>query len=199
MLLITFATIQEASPSIDVLKAFYSKENECYLFEKGRIVITGIGSIAASARTMHHLTECKEVWNFGLAGALKKNYEIGSLLSIQSASKWLHFPEELDSHSKTFSQQAHPSLNIKEQGAHLISSDYPIHNPQIKENLALTYDLVDMEGYGIAYAASLANKPCSLWKIVSDFASTDGQKLIKQHINSLAINISHFLAELNSR
>lgn len=182
MLLITFASHEEARASIHLLKAIQLEKTNLYKFERGNILVTGMGSIAAAATTMPYLNTTTEIWNYGLAGSLKEGLTIGSLHPIQTASKWLHFPHKLDEHSKNFGSKIHPTFANQQHGLHLISSDYPIHAKSLRQRMSLNYDLVDMEGYGIAFAATACKVPYSLWKIVSDFASHEGPDLIKKHI-----------------
>lgn len=193
MQLITFATYLEAKNFLDRIEAFPLKEKHLYKIDKGLVMITGIGSLAAASQITPYLPGCEGVWNFGLAGALKPNQPIGTIQAIKEVSKWLSFPEDIDAHSHQFGSQAHPPLTLSDKGASLLSSDYPIHSPRLRDELSSQFDLIDMEGYGIAYAAKLFDKPCTLHKVVSDFVSLDGPDLIRKHCEELSLVLADYI------
>jgi nucleoside phosphorylase len=193
--LITFATLREATPSLQLLEASLSSEKNLYLFSDGYVLITGIGLMAAATQTALHLPLADEVWNFGIAGALRDDLPIGTICTVQSVSKFLFFPEDIDTHTKNMGALAFPTYALASAGTSLISSDFPIYHPMIRSQLALNHHIVDMEGYGIAFSAKQAQKPFRLWKIISDFASQEGPQLIQQHIDRLAIQSAELISQ----
>lgn len=198
--LITFATHREAAPTLKALEASSSNQKNLYTFSGGYLLITGIGMLAAASQTSLHIPLAQEVWNFGIAGALKDGLAIGTVCPVQSVSKFLLLPEDADAHTETFSSTIFPVFSLNTSGIKLISSDFPIHHSQTRALLAKNNQIVDMEGYGIAYAAKQDQKPCHMWKIISDFAAQDGHKIISQHIDRLAEQTSEFIInELSKR
>ncbi len=51
-----------------------------------------------------------------------------------------------------------------------------------KQNLGRFSDLIDMEGYGVAYAARYCNLPCRIWKLVTDWAQPGSKELIQEKL-----------------
>lgn len=181
MILFIFATFAEAQASLSVLKA---KEinKRLYKCHEGWLAISGIGIHAAQHTTSQYGPSASEIWNFGLAGSLQEPASLGDICPIATVSKYVPSLEDLDTLSQDFSLSSIPSFSLKPTGYKLFSSDFPIHTFCHKEQLAKKADLVDMEGYGIAYAAHHLGKPCSFWKIISDFTSFGGHDLIKKNM-----------------
>jgi nucleoside phosphorylase len=96
---------------------------------------------------------------------------------------------------RRFSPKICEKWGLEGNQAKLISSDFPIHDVEHRTYLAQKWDLVDMEGYGIAFACSYLGKKCRMWKIVSDFASPGGRELIRKHKPSLSARLAQVLEE----
>lgn len=172
----------------------------CYRFEKGVIAICNVGLHSAQMSVAKHAVHCEEVWNLGLAGSLKEGLPIGEIISIDQVGKYIPIEEEsLDPRSQECISFTLPTLLLAGNGSRLVSSDFPIHHTQHRERLASKWDLVDMEGYGIAYASAALGKKCRMWKIISDFASPGGRELIRKHKKALAEKIADVVdSALNS-
>lgn len=192
-ILIVFATYEEANPTLKALEASSSNQKDLFTVSNGYILITGMGMLAAASQTALHLPLVQEVWNFGIAGALRDDLPIGTICQIHSVSKLYILPENADAYTMDMTKNIFPVFSLASKGVKLISSDFPIHQPNVRAQLAKNYQIVDMEGYGIAFAAAQAKKPCRLWKLVSDFADLEGEKLIVQHIDRLAEQISEVI------
>lgn len=190
MKLICFATFAEAEATITALDA-KQEDNGLFIFSEGRIVISGMGILAAQAAVLQWGKESDFIWNLGCAGALDPRMPAFSIHTISSVGKWIPYLDSIDNGSKTLAQKTFPVLHTGKQGARLITSDIPIHDISHRNPLAKEWDLVDMEGYGIAHAAFLLEKAYMMTKIVSDFASQGGRDLILRHMKML----SHQLAE----
>lgn len=193
--LILFTTLIEAGPLVDALGAKpipgsnrpVWPHNDCphlFEFDGGLIALTDLGVHRAHSLTLLHGQSVDEIWNFGIAGALAP-LSIGSLVSIQSISLYNPAPDFLDPMSLQMMQRATPKLQC--QGSHsLLTSPFPLHDTALKKKLAKEWDLVDMEGYGMATAANFLNKPIYLWKAISDFAENGGRELLRKHIQALS-------------
>lgn len=203
-ILIIFATTKEARSTIELTGAspvsgatvHVWSEGEvaaCYRFEKGLIAICGTGLHPAQMCATKYAPLAEEIWNFGFAGALKKDEHLGHLVEIATNDKYL--PIALDKVSYECATSGLPSLQLSPSGHKLISSDFPVHDAERRKQLGLNWDLVDMEGYGIAYAAHFLGKKCRIWKIVSDFASCDGRELIRNHQDALSHTIAHTIKD----
>ncbi len=172
--LLVFALDHEAAETIKILKA-EQVGAKLYAFEGGKILISGLGIHVAQSAVSDHIDECKEVWNLGLAGALI-DIPLGSIVEIGRVTKYVG-GKNLNAHAIGLMSEHLPPFELGGE-YNLITSDFPIHS---KEHRPEGCHLVDMEGYGIAFAASHFGKKCRMWKIVSDFASPGGVELIKKH------------------
>lgn len=190
-LLIVFATFKEAEKTIELLRADGIENKRLYRFERGYVLITGVGAIAAAQAVAQHLDGADEVWNWGLAGSLHKELEVGKTYRIKEGAKYLSIPSYCDAHARRFAEAAHPTLTIAKEGLNLITTDYPVNHPELRKELAKTHDLVDMEGYGVSYACKQENKPCIQWKTVSDLADENSAKHIQEKIGSLSQKIAN--------
>ncbi len=162
-----------------------------YQFSKGEIAISSVGLHAAQMTAAHRGMSCDEIWNLGLAGALTERHSIGTLLPIGTVGKFVPIEEErLDKGSLECLSSILPHLSIDGSSGRLVSSDFPIHDADHRKRLGENWDLVDMEGYGIAFAAAHLNKKCRMWKIVSDFASPGGREMIRKHKVQLSESIA---------
>lgn len=193
-ILIIFAQFGEAEATISSLKAspvpgemadIWSEGRlpSLYSFKGGWIALSSVGLHAAQMTAARYASLGDEIWNAGLAGCLKQGLPIGSLLSIGTIGKYVPVNEDkLDPLTSKCMQNTLPCLSLGESNeGSLISSDFPIHHAEHRDRLAKKWDVVDMEGYGIAYAASYLGKKCRMWKIISDFASPGGRELIRTH------------------
>ncbi len=205
-ILIVCAQIKEAQTLIERLAAtpiegmkvhswFRGVIPSCYLFDQGKIVISNVGVFGAHMAVAQHGPSsdpaCDEVWNIGFAGALKEGYPVGQIVPISYIGKYTPIIEgTLDERSLECLSTTLPPLSLNgkaaDQSGRLVTSDFPIHHPYHRLRLSPLWDLVDMEGYGIASACSHLNIKCQMWKIVSDFTSAEGRELIRKHRSELA-------------
>jgi hypothetical protein len=170
-----FATLQEASQSIERVQATHIQEN-IYSFKKGRIILTGMGRDAV-LHCMNETTTEKElsspelkdaVWvNLGIAGA-SKSFVVGQHVRVSSVS----------------SLQTHDSIVLQtEFGSHLYTSLIPVHSvPEVLEKDFL----IDMEGYFLASIARERGKTLRIEKVVSDYLSSETSVLIKKRLPMLS-------------
>lgn len=177
--LIVFAQHAEAAATLRTLNAkavpgeirFIKSEGElpcCYTFDQGVIALSSIGIHAAIMTVAKYGNEVDEIWNLGMAGALHDHLPIGKKLVIETVGKYTP-----DSYI--------PPITFGNGVGRLVSSDFPVHDSNFRTLLSQNWDVVDMEGYGVAYAAHYLGKKCRMWKIVSDFASPGGRELIQKN------------------
>lgn len=194
MILFIFATHAEAVSTLALLEGKMVHEN-LYACKEGWIAISGIGIHAAQQTVSRYASAVDEIWNLGIAGSLHPSEMLGTLYPIATIDKYVPSLPELDSLSQHFVEATLPRFFTHQLGLKLISSDFPIHSPDYRKQLALQADLVDMEGYGIAYAAHHLKKPFHIWKIVSDFASHQGRELIRSHLHQFSANLAEKIAQ----
>src|SRR4051812_1371117 len=143
-----------------------------------RILVTGIGKVPAAAAVAHALAAdpgITEVVNVGSAGALHDHleglHEIGSVLNHDLSAEVL----------RRLGIDPQEWLTLADDGLRLATGDLFVTEPAARAALAEVADLVDMEGYAVAWAARQAGVPVRLVKHVSDradAASMDWPRLV---------------------
>lgn len=186
MKLFITATINEAQAVIKKFNAKASSEN-VYSFNQGVIVISGMGSLSSLKAVLEHGKNATEIYNLGLAGSLNGNLELGQIVEVACVDKYIPFDDPI-------AKKAFPTLGG--QGLKLVTSDFPLHDAAIRKKWAEAWDLVDMEGYGVAFGAKELGKKYRLIKIISDFASENGRTLINQNIEKNAELLAYYLLNL---
>jgi len=134
-----------------------------------QLVVTGLGKTAAAVATTRALAgmdpERTCVVNVGTAGALRAGLE------------GLHLPGVVLNHD--LSAEAIRALGYDPEerltldggdGTVLASGDVFVSDPAVRDALAQRADLVDMEGYAVAFACRRMGVPVRLVKHVSDNA-----------------------------
>ena len=150
------------------------------------LVICGIGKTAAAAATAKALAErpgTELVVNLGTAGALKDGLE------------GLHLPGVVLNHDidaaaiRALGYDPEERLEVGGDATVLASGDVFVSDPRVRERLAAQADLVDMEGYAVAWAARQFGVPVRLVKHVSDNAdesALDWPQLVDRSARALA-------------
>lgn len=133
-------------------------------------LITGIGKVDAAvvvtaALAAYPAGERPLVVNIGTAGAL------------HSRHSGLYLPSAVLNHdisSDVLRTLGHPVVDVVEledgDGTVLATGDSFVSDAEVRDALAARADLVDMEGFAIAYAAQRMGARCRLVKHVSDQA-----------------------------
>lgn len=192
--LIVFAQLAEAAATLHALKADSTESPNYYTFEHGLVVVSGMGVHAAGAAVFAHAHQADEVWNLGIAGALQDTLPIGEILTIETVGKYAP-SGPLDPLSQEIVATTLPHFTLKCGKGKLISSDFPIYDKSHRSHLGKKWEVVDMEGYGIAYAANYLGKKCRMWKIVSDFASPGGREELRKNKAHLSERIAEKIYE----
>lgn len=134
-----------------------------------RVVVTGLGKTAAAVATTMALAEADRdgltVVNIGTAGALHDGlsgiYRPGTVLNHDMNAAAI----------RALGYDPHDELTIEGgDGSVLASGDVFVTDGAVRAALARRADLVDMEGYGVAYACRRFGVPARLVKHVSDNA-----------------------------
>lgn len=162
--LLVFATLLEANSA---LQKFHAKQIKPNLYESDKFdfLITGMG-VAKTMQSLALAPSYKLVINIGFCGALK-DFRFGDIFEVTKVGKH----QEISFH---LTSQGHFA------SASLITYDFPVHDQTLRQLLAVDYDLVDMEGWGIATVCSSKKTPYRLLKIVSDFCSTTTSQEIQE-------------------
>ena len=136
-------------------------------------LVAGVGKVRAATATTWAILQHgpSEVVNVGTAGALRAGtlargvvHEIGTVLQHDLNGLAI---AELIGHDPA------PPIVLAEVGPVLATGDRFISSPEKRDALAVHADLVDMEGYAVAAAATRLGTPVRLAKVLSDDAGTD--------------------------
>lgn len=133
------------------------------------VVVTGLGKTAAAVGTTRALVgadpEATLVVNIGTAGALRDGLE------------GLHLPGTVLNHDmnadaiRALGYDPQERIEVVDGDATVLASgDVFVTDPAVRAALALRADLVDMEGYAVAFACRALGVPVRLVKHVSDNA-----------------------------
>lgn len=133
------------------------------------LVITGIGKTPAAVATTRALagmkrTESVLVVNIGTAG------------SLRAGVSGLHLPGTVINHDinadavRALGHDPRERLEIGSGESVLATGDVFVSDPAVRDRLAATAHLVDMEGYAVAFAAQAFGAEVVLVKHVSDNA-----------------------------
>lgn len=200
MKLILFATKREALKTINYLQAKPLPEHKIliwsegvvhseYQFDEGWIALSGFGIQAAQLAVSKYASKIDEVWNLGCAGALNTTLSIGELYAVERVGKYLPHPS-FDPLTQECFESNVPVFNVGHKGIRLVSSEFPLFDQKIRKKIHSDWDSVDMEGYGIAFAAHYLQIKCRMWKIISDFADKKGRKNLHTHIEEYSEKIA---------
>lgn len=133
------------------------------------LVVTGIGKTAAAVATATALAERGTsdllVLNVGTAGALRPGltglFTPGAVLNHDISADLV----------RALGYDPQERLELEGgDGSVLATGDTFVADPAVRDALARRADLVDMEGYAVAYACRRAGVPVRLVKHVSDAA-----------------------------
>jgi len=149
-----------------------TKAEAAYVPAELPVIITGVGKVATAAAVASALAVAAAsdapfelVVNIGSAGALHDHveglHEIGTVLNHDLSADVL----------RGFGYDPQEWLTVgPAEGLRLATGDVFVSDPAVRAGLAARADLVDMEGYAIAWACRQAGVPVRLVKHVSDKA-----------------------------
>jgi len=167
---IIFATQKEARSTIERLGG-KKAGHDSYTTEEGRICIIGMGTRDLAPFTPY-FEMADIILNVGLAGSLDKKLARDSFHPIRQVSYM----------GKT--------IHLGDTGASLETVDTPLHTWQEG------FELVDMEGYHIAAEAARLQKPCRLYKIVSDYCNAQTSEEIHTRLPILSSKLANHMNDI---
>ena len=137
------------------------------------VLITGIGKVAAAsavARALATRPRIGLVVNIGSCGALRD-----AMAGVYEVTRVLNHDLSADAlRALHYDPQEWLEVGIRDNGpitdVALATGDLFVTDPAVRETLAARADLVDMEGYAVAWACREAGVPVRLVKHVSDNA-----------------------------
>lgn len=195
MMGLVLATEREARPLLSLLAAKVVGESPFGLWratlgrgdEALRILVTGMGKVAAAAATAALLstTEIHRVINLGACGALVDRDDLapGALCQVRRVVEGDHCgcggrpPEPLDCVAVDAPQLVQVDL---------VTTDRPVFEDQRREALAVHGQVVDMEGAAVARTAAWFATPCTLLKGVTDPAGSFDRHQLMANLDGVA-------------
>jgi predicted 5'-methylthioadenosine/S-adenosylhomocysteine nucleosidase len=159
---------------MSVLVVSATKAEAAYVPSAIPVLITGVGKVAAASAVAASLARAEAlgepydlVVNIGSAGALHDHLE-----GLHEISAVLNHDLSVDA-LRAFGYDPQEWLSFPEagtEGVRLATGDLFVSDPLVRAALAEKADMVDMEGYAIAWACRQAGVPVRLVKHVSDKA-----------------------------
>jgi len=202
MIGIIFATRMEAAPFLEAVNAAPVDESPLTLFHgalpregKGLFVaISGMGGINAAIATQALILSygVRRIVHAGICGALStgEGIETHDVFRIKEAVK--------ADRKRTY--HCDPEWWGFLEDARLVTSDAPVFDEEQRERLALKGGLVDMEGAVVCRVSKMYSLPCSIIKGVTDFADSQGEKMVKKNIGPVSQKVAAtLLGELKRR
>ena len=177
-----------------ILVVSATRSEAAYVMDRYETVITGIGKVDAAVAVTSALASYPAdarplVINIGTAGALHTHH---SGLFLPSAVL------NHDISSEVLRSLGHPVEDVVEiddgDGSVLATGDSFVSDAQIRDALAARADLVDMEGFAVAFAARRMGARCRLVKHVSDHAD-DSAMDWPQQVDRSARELARWLVE----
>lgn len=134
------------------------------------VLVTGIGKTAAAVSVTRALAQAPDLSDLVLVN-------IGTAGALRAGLSGLHEPVAVLNHDlsadalRALGYDPRERLELREgDGPVLATGDLFVADPVVRDRLALRADLVDMEGYAVAYAAAEFGVPVRMLKHVSDNA-----------------------------
>ncbi|MCQ4119211.1 nucleosidase [Rhodococcus tibetensis] len=154
----------------DILVVSATKAEAVHVPPEFDVLITGIGKVSAAVAVANALADYPSsqkplVVNIGTAGALHEHH---SGLFVPS----IVLNHDISGNAiRALGHEVADRLDIPEgDGSVLATGDVFVSDAAVRDVLAGRADLVDMEGFAVAYACARAGVRCRLVKHVSDTA-----------------------------
>jgi nucleoside phosphorylase len=166
-------------------------------FGEARLVVSGVGKVAAAAATASLLAQTDVDWliNFGACGVLRDRRDLtpGTLCQANQA-------EEGD-HCGIGDRPADPvdCRTLEETGltpVNLVTVDRPIFDADWRTRLAAHGQVVDMEGAAVARTAAWFGVPCTLIKAITDTAGNQDRQRLQARLDRMAAALAAKVLEI---
>ena len=201
MLGIVYATRREADPFLSRVEARERSRQPLPTFEiidrkavSAIVVVSGMGKVAGVLAAAHLVLadRVSGLINAGLCGLLSsaRGWKVGDLLRIDTAVEGDcdRFGDAEAAVACTGPWCSHLPA------ARLVTSDRPVFDRGLREQLAGLGDLADMEGAAVARVAQCYTVPCTLIKGISDVADESGRRDLARRIDWVSERLGDLLA-----
>jgi adenosylhomocysteine nucleosidase len=163
------------------------------------VVVTGIGKTAAAVATTEALLSRRDL----LADLVVVN--IGTVGALREGMSGVYLPTTVINHDingdaiRALGYDPQERLTIEGgDGSVLASGDVFVVEAEVRARLAARADLVDMEGYAVAYACQRLGVPVRLVKHVSDTAdesALDWSAMVDASARVLGDWVVHYVSQ----
>ena len=191
---IVIATMLEAAPFINGLGMTQETREPFPLYTSGNLalVISGIGKVNAALAAAHLVREknISALHNPGAAGALREGIKAGEIYHISEIIDW--------DRPRLMKREIRRIVPDKLEGfneASLATLDRPVISRGERDRVGQAADLVDMEGAGFIQACRVLKVKGFLWKIVSDTAEHENDRVIIANIKLMIEDLFEFMKE----
>jgi adenosylhomocysteine nucleosidase len=198
MMGIVFATEAEALPFLDLGGFEELASTPIRMLASARlphrVVISGMGKVAAALATQWMIAECRplRLVHAGICGALGDPARIrpGTVFRVTSASEGFPGPG-VPSDSRECAHDLWRNLPTTA----LVTVEQPVFDDGLRAELRRFGELVDMEGAVVARVADLYGLPCSIIKGVTDFAGNGERPMLHARLPAVSAAIAQCLWE----
>jgi adenosylhomocysteine nucleosidase len=205
MMGLVLATEREAQPLMNLLGATAVTESpfrlrRAVVGEKGRevrILVTGMGKVAAAAATATLLSTVEIDWliNLGACGALVDREDLtpGALCQVDRAVEGDHIGFGGRPAIPVTCQQVDAPHLV---GVDLVTTDRPVFDVQRRAALSALGQVVDMEGAAVARTAAWLGVPCTLIKGITDPAGSGDRRQLLANLDGVAEALASLCLDL---
>jgi len=176
------ATMLEAKPFVPALGLKEYDAKPFRIFGNGNIslVICGIGKANAAIACTYFIRSCNpaSLCNLGAAGAVDERLSLGECLQVDKVIE----PDRPDLETGNPSEHI-PQIMDGFRCATLATQDKPVIDMAERKKIARLAQLVDMEGAAASQACRRFEKPCYLFKFVSDTPAHGQSSDIRMNIS----------------
>jgi len=139
------------------------------------IIYTGVGKVQAAVSLLKEIEKMRpvEVWNYGTAGGL--NYTVQGLVQVDNFVQRDMIGEPLAPRG-TIPFSTTNGIKTSQSNTQVIcgTGDSFVTKPDVWY-VTNDIDIVDMEGWALAYVCQQYKIPFRSWKYVSDYANRDAE------------------------
>lgn len=160
-----------------------------------RLVLSGVGKVAAAAATASLLSQHKVDWlvNFGVCGALVDRDDLlpGTLCQVTTAVEGDRLGM---GDAPAGPVTCHHVESIELVPAALVTVDRPVFDADRRRTLSALGQIVDMEGAAVARTAAWFGTPCTLIKGITDPAGEGGRQRLLARLDDVSAALATSLA-----
>jgi adenosylhomocysteine nucleosidase len=205
MIALIAATEREAGPlltrlgAVEIQRSFFPTWRAVVTqsHKEIRLVVSGVGKVAAAAATANLLTQTDVNWliNFGACGVLVDRGDLkpGTLCQAVQAVEGDHLGM---GDRPVAPVDCHPLERTGLTPVNLVTVDRPVFDIEWRAGLAASGQVVDMEGTAVARTAARFGVPATLIKGITDTAESGDRQRLQAHLDRVAALLTGELLDI---